>query len=260
MTVAAAGADARASLESPESEKEPAESDAMTKTLRPRGTAFSASRSSLERSGTLVIGDVDRSIGKARRRLGRSLVETVAPCAPGRTSPLLAEIPGSRGSVGAMSGSVIGDNEEVSSYEMSGGKRRSRPPRGMKWAEVALPTCLVLAVSIPAMVLEEDWHGRPMIEQATHLWILPAFLVASAFLFGGARAGFRCPSTAVAHAFAAASFALVILLLGAEFRRLWIVHEGVPIAVVRLWCLGVIGALMLSLIGSLLGRRLATDR
>jgi hypothetical protein len=152
------------------------------------------------------------------------------------------------------------NNDQVPNYEMSGGKRRNRPPRGTKWAEIALPTCLVLIVSIPVMVVEEDWHGRPMIDEGTHLWILPAFLVASAFLFGGALAGFRSPSTAVAHAVPAASFALAILLLGAVLRRFWVVHEGVPIAVVYLWCLGIIGALMLSLIGSFLGRGLATNR
>jgi hypothetical protein len=118
----------------------------------------------------------------------------------------------------------------------------------------------VLIVSIPVMVIEEDWHGRPMIDEGTYLWILPAFLVASAFLFGGALAGFRSPSTAVGHAVLVTTFALVILLLGAMLRRFWVVHEGVPIAVLYLWCLGIIGALMLTLIGSLLGRRLATNR
>lgn len=157
-----------------------------------------------------------------------------------------------------MEGRLV-DNGPVPNYEESGG-RRNRPPRGTKWAEIALPTCLVLIVSIPVMIIEEDWHGHPMIEQASHLWILPAFLVASAFLLGGALAGFRSPSAAVAHAVPAASFALVILLLGAVVRRFWVVHEGVPNAVVLLWCLGIIGALMLSLIGSLLGRRLATDK
>jgi hypothetical protein len=151
------------------------------------------------------------------------------------------------------------NNDQVPDYRTSGGKRRNRPPRGAKWAKIALPTCLVLIVSIPVMVVEEDWHGRPMIDEGTHLWILPALLVASAFLFGGALAGFRSPSTAVAHAVPAASFALAILLLGAVVRRFWVVHEGVPNAVVLLWCLGIIGALTLSLIGSLLGRRLATN-
>jgi hypothetical protein len=140
------------------------------------------------------------------------------------------------------------------------GRRRNRPPRGARWAKIAIPTCLVLIVSIPVMVVEEDWHGRPMIDEGTHLWILPAFLVASAFLFSGALAGFRSPSTAVAHAVLAATFAFAILLIGALLRRFWVVHEGVPITVVYLWCVGIIGALMLTLIGSLLGRRLATNR
>ena len=108
------------------------------------------------------------------------------------------------------------------------------------------------------MAVEEGWHSRPMIDEGTYLWILPAFLVASAFLFGGALAGFRCPSSAVAHASAVASISLAILLLGAVFRRVWIVHEGTQNAVLFLWFLGVMGALTLSMIGSLFGRRLAT--
>jgi hypothetical protein len=115
----------------------------------------------------------------------------------------------------------------------------------------------MLVVSIPTLIVEENWHGQPMIDEGTHLWILPAVLVASAFLFGGALAGFRCRSTAVVHAGAAASFAVAILLLGALFRRLGVVQEHVPNGVVVLWILGAIGALMLSVIGSLLGRRLA---
>ncbi len=118
----------------------------------------------------------------------------------------------------------------------------------------------MLVVSIPAMIVEENWHGQPMIDEGTYLWILPAVLVASAFLFGGALAGFRSRSTAVAHAGAVAGFAVAILLLGALFRRLSVAHEGVPNDVVRLWILGAIGALVLSVIGSLLGRRLAADR
>ncbi|MGD0747276.1 MAG: hypothetical protein ABSB68_05650 [Acidimicrobiales bacterium] len=118
----------------------------------------------------------------------------------------------------------------------------------------------MLVVSIPAMIVEEDWHGHPMIEQASWLWVLPAVLVASAFLFGGALAGLRCPSTGVVHASSAAIAALTVLLLGALYRRLWFVHEGVQHAVVGLWCLGVAGALTLSVIGSLFGRRLGADR
>jgi hypothetical protein len=108
------------------------------------------------------------------------------------------------------------------------------------------------------MMVEEGVHSRPMIDEGSYLWVLPAFLVASVFLFGGALAGFRCPYSAVAHASAVASISLAILLLGAVFRRVWIVHEGTQNAVLRLWFLGVIGSLTLCVIGSLFGRRLAT--
>jgi hypothetical protein len=121
-----------------------------------------------------------------------------------------------------------------------------------------MPICLVLLVSVPVMAAEEGWHGRPMIDQGTYLWILPAFLVASTFFLGGALAGFRCPSCAVAHASTAASISVVVLLLGAVFRRVWIVHEGTQNAVLFLWFLGVTGAITLSVLGSCLGRRLAS--
>ncbi len=126
--------------------------------------------------------------------------------------------------------------------------------------EIALPICLVLLVSVPVMVVEEGWHSRPMIDEGTYLWILPAFLVASAFFLGGVLAGVRRPSSAVAHALAVASISLVALLLCAVFRRVWIAHEGTQNAVLFLWFLGVTGAIMLSVIGSCLGRRLANAK
>jgi len=154
----------------------------------------------------------------------------------------------------------LDDNEAVSNHRMPGSEKRGRSVGGTKWTEIALPTWLILAVSIPVMAVEEDWHGRPMIDEGTYLWIVPAVLVASAFLFGGALAGYRCPSIAVPRAVATASLALTILLICAVFRRLWVAHEGVPIPVVRLWCLGVVVVFILSSIGSLCGRQLAADR
>ena len=214
------------------------------------------------------------SFPTTRRRVG-SLFRVWQPVSATFLCGLLsAPYPGGRGTL--TEGRLV-NNDQVPNYEMSGGKRRNRPPADAwarnarprrdppervarreletEWAEIALPACLVLIVSIPVMIVEEDWHGRPMIDEGTHLWILPVLLVASAFLFGGALAGFRDPSAALAHDVPAASFALLALLLGAVLRRFWVVHEGVPIAVVYLWCLGIIVALMLSLIGSLLGRR-----
>jgi heme/copper-type cytochrome/quinol oxidase subunit 3 len=113
---------------------------------------------------------------------------------------------------------------------------------------------VVLVVSVPTMAIEEDWHGRPMIDQPTHLWILAALLVAGAFVVGGALAGLLRPQSAMACATAAATLALGVLLVAAVSRRFFVVHEGVSSDVARLWFFGVVSALALSAVGSQLGR------
>ncbi|MGA2528729.1 MAG: hypothetical protein ABSG36_06140 [Acidimicrobiales bacterium] len=132
-------------------------------------------------------------------------------------------------------------------------------PGGLAWGDVLVSSLVMLMIAVPTMALEEDWHGHPMLE-STHLWIVPGCLVAAAFIFGGALAGHRRPSAATKHATLAASLAVLALLGAALARRLWIAHEGVPGGVVRLWCLAVGTALVLSATGSVLGRRLNNDR
>ena len=66
--------------------------------------------------------------------------------------------------------------------------------RSPGWTDIVGSALLVLAVAVPTMIIEEDWHGRPMIDQSTHLWIIAACLVAGAFFIGGAVVAFRRPS------------------------------------------------------------------
>jgi predicted permease len=131
-----------------------------------------------------------------------------------------------------------------------------RAPRFPGWADIAGSVLLVLAVSIPTMVIEEDWHGRPMIDQGTHLWILAACLVAGAFFAGGAIVAFRRPSDPTGYAAVTGVLAVAVLLVGALYRRFWVAHEVISIPVQCLWLAGVVAAVVLSLAGSLLGRRL----
>jgi hypothetical protein len=111
---------------------------------------------------------------------------------------------------------------------------------------------LMLVVSVPTMVIEEDWHGHPMIDEPTHLWMIAACLVAAAFLAGGAVAGIRRPANALQCAVAAGGGSSVVLIVAGLCRRLWVAHEGVPGAVVRLWFFGVLTALILSATGALM--------
>ena len=151
-------------------------------------------------------------------------------------------------------------NEEELSDESSRDEHRSgRCRSGLGWADIGMSALVILVVSVPTMAVEEDWHGRPMIDEPTHLWIIATCLVAAAFLVGGVVAGHRRPSAAPEHATAGASLAVAVLLVAAILRRFWLAHEGVPVGVVGLWCLGVVVALLLSAAGSLLGRWLTTD-
>jgi hypothetical protein len=145
-------------------------------------------------------------------------------------------------------------SDDPSRDEHHSGRRRS----GLGWADIGVSALLILVISVPTMAVEENWHGRPMIDEPTHLWIIAACLVAAAFLVGGAVAGHWRPSAALEHATVAAGGAVAVLFVAAVLRRLWLVHEGVPAGVARLWCLGVVAALFLSAAGSLLGRRFTT--
>jgi drug/metabolite transporter (DMT)-like permease len=131
-----------------------------------------------------------------------------------------------------------------------------RALRSPGWADIVGSAFLVLAVSVPTMIIEEDWHGRPMIDQPTHLWILAACLVAASFFAGGAIVAFRRPSAPTRYAAATGILAVAVLLIGGLYRRLWMVHEHIPKDVQHLWFLGVVAAIAMSLAGSLVGRML----
>jgi hypothetical protein len=133
----------------------------------------------------------------------------------------------------------------------------ARHPIGTLWSDVMTCASLALVIAVPTMVVEEDWHGHPMIDQSTHLWIVAVVLVAGAFLVAGLVTGRHRPAAALRRASAGATLALGVLVGAALGRRLLIVHETVPKAVIELWCAGVVGCLVLSATGAWLGRWLA---
>lgn len=143
----------------------------------------------------------------------------------------------------------------------SGASELVRPRRDIRlgWADIGLSAFLMLVVAVPTLTIEEDWHGRPMIDQPTHLWLVAALLVTGAFLVGGAFAGYRRPHVAVVHATTATAVSVAVLLLGAVVRRYWVAHETLPHAVVRLWVFGVLVCLVLGAVDSQIGSRLAKN-
>jgi hypothetical protein len=70
-----------------------------------------------------------------------------------------------------------------------------------------------------------------MIDETSNHWFVPAFLAALAFLFGGVLAGCAVPPRRW-FMFSCLGLRFGRLLLGALFRRFWIVHESAQNAVV----------------------------
>lgn len=100
-----------------------------------------------------------------------------------------------------------------------------------------------------------------MIDNHNKLWLVPAFIVGCAFLCGGALSGYRRPEARVRYAVGTAPIVLSALMLVDLFRRVFVVHQGQPQwAVLGLWGLGVVAGLAFSMLGGLLGRRLAVHR
>ena len=69
----------------------------------------------------------------------------------------------------------------------------SAPREARLEKDIAISALLILIVSVPTMAIEENWHGHPMIDEPTHLWIIAACLVATAFVIGGGFAGASPP-------------------------------------------------------------------
>lgn len=128
---------------------------------------------------------------------------------------------------------------------------------------------LTMVVSVPCMIVEEDWHGHPMIDLGTLLWIPFAVLVALAFLAGGAIAAgapSRRRSTPARWAAAfgvglSCGLAAILALVACDLvRRFVVLREGLSFGVVELWIVAGAGAIVLGGIGGAIGHALARRR
>jgi hypothetical protein len=109
---------------------------------------------------------------------------------------------------------------------------------------------LTVAIAAPTLVLEENWHGRPMIDQPGHLWVLPTIVVAAAFALGGAvgarRAGVLWK--ALLQGLVIGTSAAGLLLVADVVRRA-VDSRALSEGVLRLW----VEAALLSIVIASLG-------
>ena len=137
--------------------------------------------------------------------------------------------------------------------------RVREPGRGGWRAErdAGLGLAFTLAVAVPTLVVAEDWHGRPLIDQGGLGWLVPGVLVASAFAVGGAIAGRRWARLGSATGAGLVVGALgVLLLIAADGARRMLVNPTLPMGVVDYWLEGAAASLFLAVVGAIIGNRL----
>lgn len=112
----------------------------------------------------------------------------------------------------------------------------------------------MLVLTVPAMVIEEGWHRRAMID--TGWWWVPfALFVPAVFVLGGVRAGsaHRRPMAAATAGLICGEIAIGVLVGADAIRRYLIVKEPMSMAVLALWFVAGAGAVLLSGVGGALG-------
>lgn len=105
----------------------------------------------------------------------------------------------------------------------------------------------ILAISVPTLAVEENWHGRPLIDQPGAFWVIPTVIVLAAFFAGGAFAR--------RSALTAGALAAVALDLADIVRRAEVTHQATPAAIWGLWALASVVSVLTSVLGGTLASR-----
>jgi hypothetical protein len=122
--------------------------------------------------------------------------------------------------------------------------------RRIDWLRTLLGLVFTLVVSVPTLAIEEDWHGRPLIDQPHHKWVLPAIVVAAALVIGGAIAASRLRwwLEGALHGAVVGAVSSGLLVVADVIRRHEL-HKFANPGVTRLWVVAAVAATILGAIG-----------
>ena len=126
----------------------------------------------------------------------------------------------------------------------------ARAAERARWSVMLQGLVLTLGVAAPTLVLEENWRGRPMIDQPGRAWVLPTLVVAAAFAVGGAVGARRAAQLwrALFQGLTLGTAAAGTLLVADVVRRA-MDHRAVSAGVLHLW----VEAALLSIVIASLG-------
>jgi hypothetical protein len=137
------------------------------------------------------------------------------------------------------------------------GDSSSRVPANPQYRHewmLGLGVVVGLAISCPTFLIEEFWHGKPLIDQGGIWWVLPAAIMALGFLLGGAIVGRHCRRAQSALWQGMLISAVTVwLIFIADLIRRHVLTQIVTHAVLKLWLVSALGAVVVGGVGGLLG-------
>jgi hypothetical protein len=148
-----------------------------------------------------------------------------------------------------------GMEEEKDAGTSAGRGRRIR--RISPWESMLVGLFVSLVTVGPTFLLEETWHGAPLIDRGGALWVVPAAVMAIGFFVGGAIAGYEGArvQNALLRGLAVSFVTIVLAFLGDLVRRHALGQELQP-AVAAYWVGAVAAALLVGALGGVSGRYL----
>jgi hypothetical protein len=113
--------------------------------------------------------------------------------------------------------------------------------------------CVTFVVAAPPLAIEESWHGHPMIDTGTPIWIPFAVWAAAAFVLGAALVADTRPRASIERGLLL-GIVMTVVLVGCDlFRRFTVVGEGISFGVVRLLLIASFASIALSGLSGYLG-------
>jgi len=149
----------------------------------------------------------------------------------------------------------LGENGAVEQNGVSAQVARKETPQFWHWQSLGLGLFVALVIVGPTFLVEQTWHGAPLIDRGGLLWLIPSFVMAIGFFVGGMIAGHRRKGLkgALAHGLLVAALTVALAFAGDLVRR-DALGEGLPVIIFGYWMAAVAVALVVGGLGGVNGR------
>jgi hypothetical protein len=129
-------------------------------------------------------------------------------------------------------------------------------PEYRHWQSLSDGFLVSLVVVGPTFLLEEMWGGKPLIDRAGLVWVIPAAIMAMGFFAGGRIAGRHRQTVkgALNQGILVAALTLPLIFVADMIRRT-VLNQIIPLNVLELWAGALVCSILVSGLGGISGRR-----